>query len=277
MSDLVELPFSLRDFQPFDALSHGVSVRVAMSTRLGGVSMPPFDGLNVGDHVGDAAADVAANRQRWAQSVNMRPVWMQQVHGVVVHRACARDLDAVSAPVADAAWSNELGVACAIMVADCLPVLFAHQRLPLVAAAHAGWRGLVGMQGRGVLESTVSALANAAGESREQTAEQLQVWLGPCIGPNAFEVGGEVRDAFVRACVADEAGFTSAARPSHFMADLAALARARLRRLGASQCAGNDSSSAWCTHTQAKYFFSHRRDASLLGSTGRMVAAISLG
>lgn len=277
MSDLSKLPFPALDFRPFGALSHGLSVRVAMSTRLGGVSMPPFDGLNVGDHVGDAAADVAANRQRWAQSVSMRPVWMQQVHGVVVHRACARDLDEPSPPVADAAWTNELGVACAIMVADCLPVLFAHQRLPLVAAAHAGWRGLVGMQGRGVLESTVSALAHAADESPEQTAEQLQVWLGPCIGPSAFEVGGEVRDAFVRACVADEAGFTSAARPSHFMADLAALARARLRRLGVRQCVGNDSSPAWCTHTQSQYFFSHRRDASLLGTTGRMVAAISLG
>ena len=267
------LPFPLEAWSPFGDLAHGRAVRVAMSTRGGGVSPPPFDTLNVGDHVGDDAEAVAANRRAWAQSVGMKPVWMRQVHGrevVALHEAVA------DVPVADAAWSAKSGVACAVMVADCLPVLFAHRHRPLVAAAHAGWRGLVGEGGRGVLEATVAALAQAAGQSLADCARDLLVWLGPCIGPQAFEVGPEVHEAFVAAAAEDARCFSAAARAHHHCADLAGLARARLARAGVVTCLGNDSSPAWCTFSQTEHYFSHRRDASVLGSTGRMVAAIAL-
>lgn len=276
MTHCPPLPYPLDAFSPWPVLTHGRSVRIAMSSRDGGVSQAPFDSLNVGDHVRDRAEDVARNRRIWAQRVGMRPVWMQQVHGIDVVHLSESDGVSTEPLVADAAWTDGLNVACTIMVADCLPVLFAHAKYPLVAAAHAGWRGLAGLKGVGVLEATVARLAQAVGEPVEACAAQLRVWLGPCIGPSAFEVGVEVREAFVTHAAADIANFSAAASPDHYFADLAALARARLARAGVREFSGNDSSPAWCTHTQAAHYFSHRRDASVLGSTGRMVAAISL-
>ncbi len=270
------LPHPTTAFSPFGSLPHGRGVRVAMSTRHGGVSAPPFDSLNMGDHVSDQAEAVATNRARWATAVAMNPVWMQQVHGVDVVRIAADDLTRSAPLCADAAWTDAQGVACAIMVADCLPVVLAHAERPLVAAAHAGWRGLLGQDGRGILEASLEALAQASGESARACAANLRVWLGPCIGPSAFEVGPEVQSAFVQAHAADAPCFQPASRPEHFMADVAGLARRRLARAGVPVVLGNDSSRAWCTHTQAQHYFSHRRDASVLGSTGRMVLAVSL-
>lgn len=274
MAKSTPLPFPHGAFEPFASLlRHGQRVRLAMSTRSGGVSLPPFDSLNVGDHVGDDAAAVSANRRLWSQNVGLSPVCLQQVHGW--HVAALSDASVPTQP-ADAAWTAQAGVACSVMVADCLPVLFAHRRVPLVAAAHAGWRGLAGQDGWGVLEATVSALAQAAGQSLQDCARELCAWLGACIGAAAFEVGPEVRSVFVDACAEDQQWFSPSARARHDYADLAALARSRLKRLGLDDLLGNDGSPAWCTHTQAQHFFSHRRDGSRLGRSGRMVAAIAL-
>lgn len=237
-------------------------VRAIMTSRQGGVSAEPWDSMNVGDHVGDRPADVHTNRERLATQIGQRPVFLQQVHGVA-----SVQLDAATPDgwVADACWSRDPGVACTIMVADCLPVLFAHASGRAVAAAHAGWRGLAG----GVLEATVQALQQAAGPGA------ISAWLGPCIGPAAFEVGNEVREAFgpdeaVRACFQPHG-------PGKWLADLPALARIRLQQAGVAGLHGNDGTPGWCTVTQASVFFSHRRDAARLGSTGRMAACIWFG
>jgi YfiH family protein len=158
------------------------------------------------------------------------------------------------------------GLAATIMVADCLPVLFAHASGTAVAAAHAGWRGLL----HGVLEATARSLSKAAGEG------EIMVWLGPCIGPQAFEVGAEVCEAFVAADHESAAHFWPVGE-GKFLADLPALARLRLQRLGITNMHGNDGSPAWCTVTQTSRFFSHRRDAVALGGTGRMAACIWIG
>ena len=243
-------------------------VRALCTTRAGGVSAPPFDSFNLGDHVRDDPAQVAANRRRLAGlTAPAQPVFLQQVHGTRVLRlqADAAHIAASQGAEADACLTTEPGVACTIMVADCLPVLFAHASGRAVAAAHAGWRGLAG----GVLEATVQALQQAAGPGA------ISAWLGPCIGPAAFEVGDEVREAFgpdeaVRACFQPQG-------PGKWLADLPALARIRLQQAGVADLHGNDGTPGWCTVTQASVFFSHRRDAARLGSTGRMAACIWFG
>jgi polyphenol oxidase len=227
------------------------------STRDGGVSVGPHASLNLGTAVGDDPAAVAENRRRFSERLDgARPVWLQQVHGHRVVRA-----DAVSAggpaPQADAAWTDQPGVACVVQVADCLPVLFATADGRAVAAAHAGWRGLAG----GVLEATVDALCVGAGAR----PADVQAWLGPCIGADAFEVGAEVREAFA----ADAALLRYAPRADgdpRWRADLPGLARARLQRHGLSTIGGG----AWCTVSDPSRFFSYRRD----GVTGRFAAAV---
>ena len=236
-----------------------------MSTRTGGHSGPPWDSLNLGDHVGDCADHVQANRQRLAQTLGVRPVFLQQVHGTEVLELQA---DTPDGSVADACFSFTRGVACTIMVADCLPVLLWDVRGRWVAAAHAGWRGLAGQCGVGVLESLWSALV-----ARGAQAAFTRVWLGPCIGPQAFEVGPEVRQALAVAGSESDRAFVPG-RADRWLADLPALARTRLQRLGLHHLTGNDSSAAWCTVSQPRLFFSHRRDAGRLGSTGRMAACI---
>lgn len=238
-------------------------VRAACSTRAGGVSAPPYDSLNLGDHVGDDPAAVAANRVRFTQALGAHPVFMQQVHACAVAQLGPQTPHGV---VADACWTSEPGLACTIMVADCLPVLLADARGRVVGAAHCGWRGLAGADGHGVLESLWTAMRPALAADGA-----ILAWLGPCIGPDAFEVGPEVRAAFVDADPQAVACF----RPhgaGKFLADLPALARRRLHALGITQVHGNDGASAWCTVANASRFFSHRRDR----VSGRLAAAVWL-
>ncbi len=236
-------------------------VRALCTTREGGMSMAPFDSFNLGDHVRDEPLAVAGNRERLAAlTAPARPVFLQQVHGTQIVRLAPGMPDGA---VADACVVQGPGVAATIMVADCLPVLFAHASGTAVAAAHAGWRGLVD----GVIEVTARALHNAAGDG------ELMAWLGPCIGPRAFEVGAEVCEAFVAVDHEAAAHFWPLGK-GKFLADLPALARRRLRAVGITNVHGNDGSATWCTVTQASRFFSHRRDATILGSTGRMAACV---
>lgn len=256
-------------------------VHALCTTRSGGVSAAPFDSFNLGDHVGDDPWAVAANRQRLGEILraitpHTRPVFLQQVHGVGVQ---ALHADTPDATQADASLSTQPGVACTIMVADCLPVLLSSADGSVVAAAHAGWRGLAGVAGHGVLENTLSAMAQYAGHGNvraEAPHSKVMAWLGPCIGPTAFEVGAEVRAAF---CAADDEADRHFAVLPHgkYLADLAGLARQRLQRAGVTAMYGNDSSALWCTVGQASRFFSHRRDAARLGSSGRLAACIWRG
>lgn len=227
------------------------AVRAAQTTRLGGVSRPPFDSLNLAEHTEDIAADVAENRRRLRQRLGLpaEPAWLTQVHGIDIVPAAA------GSACADAAWTEQPGVACVVMSADCLPVLFCDEAGEVVAAAHAGWRGLAA----GVLEATVAAMG--------RPPQRLLAWLGPAIGPEAFEVGGEVRQQFIATDPAAVACF----RPSpqgRWLADLYALARQRLTRAGVEAVYGG----GFCTVRQAELFFSYRRD----GRTGRMATLIWL-
>jgi len=233
-------------------------VRAAFTLRSGGVSAPPFDSLNLGAHVGDEAEAVAENRRRLRTQLRLpeEPAWMEQVHGIDV-----LDLDALAhggaargIVTADAAHTRRAGRICTVQVADCLPVLLAARDGSAVAAAHAGWRGLAA----GVLEATVQALAVEPG--------QLIGWLGPGIGAAHFEVGEDVRRAFVtHDAAAAAAAFTSNQR-GRWQCNLAALARARLAALGVAAVFGGE----WCTYADAARFFSYRRD----GRCGRMAALI---
>lgn len=229
------------------------NVRACSTTRMGGVSLAPWDSLNLGAHVGDDAAAVERNREQLlslAQLPSM-PVWMEQVHGVAVLRLDGSLPDSLRA---DAAWTDRPGVVCSSMTADCLPVLFCSQDGKQVAAAHAGWRGL----SAGVLEATLANFSCPANE--------IHAWLGPAIGPDAFEVGQDVRDAFVTHDAAAELAF----RPvgTKYFADLWLLARQRLEAQGIRSISGG----GHCTFSQNAQFFSWRRD----GITGRMASLIWL-
>jgi YfiH family protein len=242
-----------------------VGVHAVCTTRVGGVSKAPFDGLNLGDHVRDDSQAVSQNRAvLQAQLGGARPVFLTQVHGVDVAQVNAATPDGTTA---DACITQEPQVACTIMVADCLPLMFTDDAGRVVAAAHAGWRGLAA----GVLERTVHAVCEQAGAA----PTQVRVWLGPCIGPDAFEVGDDVRQAFTAldAPQADKAAGYFKPHPSHshkWLADLAGLARLRLAALGVTSVAGNDSSPEWCTVSQRSRLFSYRRD----GVTGRFAVCI---
>jgi YfiH family protein len=245
-----------------------VGVRAVCTTRAGGVSGLPYESLNLGDHVGDKPAHVAANRATLQAALGARPVFLNQVHGVdVVHLTGTSPHGAV----ADACVTDQPGVACTVMVADCLPVLFAHKHKPMVAAAHAGWRGLVGQGANGVLEETFKRFSPLAHVNQASVAINTIAWMGPCIGPTAFEVGAEVRAAFVDATPVAATCFVPL--PSgKWLADLAGLARLRLQAMGITQVYGNDGSAAWCTVGNASRFFSHRRDR----VSGRFCASIWL-
>lgn len=234
------------------------------TTRLGGVSAAPYESFNLATHVGDAPASVAANRRRLQSLVGLESAglesaipWLNQVHGSQVAYAgeAAHGLDA------DALWSDTPGAPCAVLTADCLPVLLCALDGSCVAAAHAGWRGLAG----GVLEAVIDALP--------RPGRELMAWLGPAIGPGAFEVGQDVLEAFtpaagepragaaIRACFAPSPG-----RPGHYLADLYALARLRLATRGVTRVFGG----GLCTYSDATRFYSYRRD----GETGRMASLI---
>lgn len=229
-------------------------VRSLVTTRHGGVSLGAYASLNLGDHVGDDPLAVAENRRRIAVELPAMPLWLNQVHGHGVIDAGSA-LPGACTPDADAAFSRRSGVVCAVMTADCLPVLFCDQSGSVVAVAHAGWRGLHA----GVLEQTVLAMACPG--------SQLLVWLGPAIGPTAFEVGDDVRNVFVAAHGEAEVAF-KAVRPGKWLADIYSLARLALGRAGVSAVYGGDC----CTVSEPGRFFSYRRD----GVTGRMASLIWL-
>lgn len=249
-------------------------VRALFTTRQGGCSSVPYDSMNLGDHVGDLPERVVANRALLGQSMGTEPVFLQQVHGTAV---LTLDAGTAHGQQADAAITLQRGVACTIMVADCLPVLLSAADGTAVAAAHAGWRGLAGTQGQGVLESVYEEFRALADMDPLQTATKMMAWLGPCIGPAAFEVGEEVRAAFTDGHPDAAVCFTARAS-GKYLADLAGLARLRLQALGITRIYGNDGSAPWCTVGNASMFFSHRRDAGLHGNgfntTGRMAACI---
>ncbi|WP_175108093.1 peptidoglycan editing factor PgeF [Pararobbsia alpina] len=240
------------------------NVRAWVTTRRGGVSRPPFDTLNLGLHTGDERDDVLANRAALGRLAGARLAWLEQVHGTAVADA-AEVLRAGQPLRADASVTSEPGIACIVMIADCLPVLFCDARGRAVGAAHAGWRGL----SAGVLEKTAQAVARRAGEGAV-----VHAWLGPAIGPNAFEVGRDVFDAFVDGAPAAERETTAAAFTAHgsapqkYLADLHALARIRLRRAGVTSVAGTQA----CTVSDPARFYSYRRD----GATGRFAALVWL-
>ena len=227
-------------------------VRALSTQRTGGASRERYASLNLGTHVGDDPDRVAENRARLVASARLPadPAWLTQVHGTRV-----LDLDWSPAGEADACVTRRRGTVCAILTADCLPVLLAAQDGSTVAAAHAGWRGLAA----GVLETTIGALSVPTGG--------LLAWLGPAIGPQHFEVGPEVRDAFLATDPAAAAAFTVNGR-GRYMADLPALARRRLNALGVTQVYGVED----CTHADPERYFSHRRD----GVTGRQATLIWL-
>lgn len=237
-----------------------------MTVRGGGDSAAPYDSLNLAMHVGDDALQVMANRKRLNQRLGVQAVFLKQVHGVVV-----ADLGQPVQGTADASLTDRPGLACTVMVADCLPVLLADRQARWVAAAHAGWRGLAGQGGRGVLEALVQSL-----QERGVSPQDLIAWLGPCIGPQQFEVGPEVRQALCDSLMQAADHFRPSQREGHYMADLPALARQRLLALGVAGVYGNDSTVAWCTVSQSSRFFSHRRDSRLFGGTGRMAALVWL-
>jgi polyphenol oxidase len=229
-----------------------------MSTRAGGVSSGPFASLNLGGHVGDEPAHVAENQRRFVAAIGAQPCWLRQVHGRRVIDAAAQCSDAPAE--ADASWTNRRGVACVVQVADCLPVLLAARNGRAVAAAHAGWRGLAA----GVVEAALDAVVKAAACE----ASDVEVWLGPGIGPRQFEVGADVLAAF------DGEGASRFVARVHqdggmrWRADLAGLARDRLQRAGVRSVSGG----LWCTFEDPSRFFSFRRDR----VTGRMAAAVWL-
>ncbi|CAB1368807.1 peptidoglycan editing factor PgeF [Denitratisoma oestradiolicum] len=229
-------------------------VRAAVTTRMGGVSRSPYDSLNLGNHVGDDPLAVAANRERLHRllpDLPATPRWLAQVHGT----RCIRAEEAQPGAEADAAVTDRPGLVCAVLTADCLPLLLCDRAGTVVGVAHAGWRGLLA----GVIESTVAALGRPGAD--------MLAWLGPAIGPAAFEVGEEVRAAFL----AHDPVAASAFRPAgdgKWLCDLYALARQRLAPLDVVWVGGGD----LCTHSDSRHFYSFRRD----GVTGRMASLIWL-
>jgi polyphenol oxidase len=233
-------------------------VHAAFTTRRGGVSAAPWNSFNVASHVGDVPEDVAANRGRLRELLALpsEPAWLHQVHGVAV--ADANSNSPTTPPTADASVASHPGRVCVVMVADCLPVLFTDRDGTRVAAAHAGWRGLAA----GVLERTVNALG--------VPGRELRAWLGPAISQEHFEVGDDVRGAFVDADPEAAGAFVRNPR-GRWQADLAWLARRRLGALGITDVAGGE----WCTFADRERFFSHRRDGHAnAGKCGRMAALI---
>jgi polyphenol oxidase len=227
------------------------NVKTLITTRRGGVSQGRYAGLNLGDHVGDAAHHVAENRLLLRRALPVTPRWLKQVHGV--HVVDARE--ATDGVEADGVYTRSADVACAVLTADCLPLLVCNRAGTEVAAIHAGWRGL----SFGVIESTIAAM-----QARPST---LLTYLGPAIGPQSYEVGDDVRDTFI----AHDKRATSAfilGPNGKWLANLYELARQRLNEIGIMQVFGGD----YCTMTDSERFYSYRRD----GVTGRMASLIWL-
>ncbi len=230
------------------------NVQAATTSRIGGVSRAPFDSFNLADHVGDHPAAVQVNRELLLEELALpaEPLWLKQVHGT---RVVMLDGPQVESPEADASVSAGPNRVCAVLTADCLPVLFCDRAGTRVAAAHAGWRGLAA----GVLEATVARMAVAP--------DEIMVWLGPAIGPQVFEVGKDVYAAFVDDD-ADSATAFETTGDDRWLADIYRLARQRLARVGVTAVYGGDR----CTVSEAGMFYSYRRD----GNTGRMANLVWL-
>ena len=237
------------------------SVKALVSTRAGGVSQKPFDSLNLGDHVGDALNHVLTNRTIFTKALPAEPIWLKQVHGTAVSNPQSRYLNKDSPIQADASVTNIPGEVLAIMTADCLPVLFANAEGSVVGAAHAGWRGLCA----GILENTISELLHL---SNDKNPANVVVWLGPAIGPDAFEVGEDVIKAFKDFGSPIPINTFKAIdhKPGKFLADIYKLAKGRLEASGVSMISGG----GYCTVRDQEQFFSYRRD----GETGRFASAI---
>lgn len=225
-------------------------VNACVTTRSGGVSAAPYTSLNLGDHVGDDPQAVSVNRARLAACIAAQPAWLSQVHGIEVVEAKPG-----SVAQADGCWTAQPGIACTAMTADCLPALFCNRAGTRVAAAHAGWRGLA----NGVLQATVASLATDPGE--------ILVWLGPAIGPRNFEVGAEVRAAFMAVHAEAEHAFVPGEQAGKFFADIYALARLQLASVGVTRVYGG----GLCTIEDSR-FFSYRRE----NRTGRFASLVWL-
>jgi len=228
------------------------NIRTLMTTRSGGISSGDYASLNLGLNTGDDLDAVRENRSRVVAQVGFEPRWLNQVHGIQAVKLPHEG----ETPIADAAWTDQMRVMCAVTIADCLPVFIARRDGTAVAVAHAGWKGLAG----GVLESTVHALGEGSA---------LMAWLGPAIGPQAFEVGEEVRAAFLEKDTGAGLGFLERAN-GKWLCNLAALARRRLNRAGVTAVFGG----IHCTYSEAEHFFSHRRATHAGTRTGRMAALI---
>ena len=263
------------------------------TTRAGGSSTGLYGTTNLSVSVGDDKTHVLQNRELVARAMRAleaknalnaalparQPVFVSQVHGTDVKII---DLCNTGVQAADASVTDTPGLGCAVMAADCLPVLFSHANLPVVGAAHAGWRGLVGQGGVGVLETCFAAYAQLvrkhsayADASDADIAAQTLAWLGPCISQPEFEVGAEVQAAFVAHDAAAAALFTDG-KPGKYYANLSGLARHRLQRHGITQLYGNDGTEPWCTVRNPDRFFSHRRDGKpgVQGGSGRFAACV---
>ena len=238
------------------------SIHACVTTRLGpGISAPPYDRFNLGEHVGDQASAVSHNRARLCTALRLpaKPLWMQQVHGVLVSDDASLGKQTLPGPpVADAAITRQANVVLAVLSADCLPVFLCTEDGSELALIHAGWRGLAA----GVIETCVGRM--------QSEPERLLAWLGPAIGRLAFEVGAEVRDAMCQGEPAAAAAFQALNRhpgaPAKWLCDLYLLARQRLHRLGLRSVSGGE----FCTYRDAERFYSHRRD----GRSGRMASLI---
>ncbi|MDH3354153.1 MAG: peptidoglycan editing factor PgeF [Chromatiales bacterium] len=226
------------------------NIRSVMTTRLGGVSRRPYDSLNLGGHVGDVSTAVDANRQMITEQLHLptQPKWLHQIHSATALNSTSSECEG------DACFSHRVGDVCAVMTADCLPLLVCNRKGTEIAAIHAGWRGLLA----GVIESTINAL--------DASPNELMVWLGAAIGPNQFEVGSEVRQQFVDEDKRALNAFKPSANTEHWLADIYQLARIRLNRLGVRAIYGG----GLCTYSDSERFFSYRRD----GVTGRMGSLI---
>lgn len=227
-------------------------IHAVTTTRQGGVSQAPWDSFNLATHVGDQHTHVQQNREILSKALKLPapPCWLEQTHGTHVVNAA---LSSHSPPDADASFSTEANTVCAVMTADCLPVLFTDMQGSCIAAAHAGWRGLA----NGVLEATLATMP--------ADKQHIMAWLGPAIGPNAFEVGKEVVTAFCATHAEAREAFREN-RPGHYLADIYRLAKIRLNACGVSQIHGGKH----CTHIETERFYSYRRD----GQTGRMASLI---
>jgi polyphenol oxidase len=248
---------------PSPANVHALQTTRGKANREAGHSLAPYDSLNLGDHVKDNPIHVAQNRQLLSKHLPSEPVWLHQVHGTNVYNAGVVDATQTTcAPDADASFTLRKNVVCVTMTADCLPVLLCDVNGTVVSAVHAGWRGLC----EGALEASIHAVCRAANIE----SNQLMAWLGPAIGPKAFEVGAEVRQQFMAKDAEAEAAFK--VHGDKFLCDIYQLATQRLNNLGVTQIYGGGHNEKFCTFTDKENFFSFRRD----GVTGRMATLIWL-